>query len=118
MKLRLTVNDKTLSARVIDSPTARDFIALLPLTVTMNDLFKREKFGHLPRSISTDGKRTHTYALGDIAYWPPGPDVAIYYNHDGERIPDPGIIVIGKVSSGLNTLNVPGAVSITIELEK
>jgi hypothetical protein len=118
MKLRLTVNDKNLSARVIDSPTARDFIALLPLTITMNDLFKREKFGNLSRSISTDGKRTHIYALGDIAYWPPGPDVAIYYDHDGERIPDPRIIVIGKVTSGLNTLDVPGAVSVIIELGK
>jgi hypothetical protein len=84
----------------------------------MNDLFKREKVGHLPRSISTEGKRIHAYALGDIAYWPPGPDVAIYYDHDGERISDPGIIVIGKVRSGLNVLNVPGAVRVTMELEK
>jgi hypothetical protein len=118
MKIRLMVNDKTVSARVIDSPTARDFIALLPLTVTMNDLFRREKFARLPRPISTGGNHTHTYALGDIAYWPPGPDVAIYYDHDGERIPDPGIIVIGKVSSGLNALNLPGAVKVSIELEK
>jgi hypothetical protein len=112
------VNDKILSARVIDSPTARDFIALLPLTLTMNDLFKREKFGHLPRPISTDGKPTHTYALGDIAYWPPGPDVAIYYDHDGEPIPDPGIIVIGKIGSELNAFNMSGAVQVTMELEK
>jgi len=116
MKLRLTVTGKTVRARVIDSPTARDFISLLPLTLTMNDLFKREKFGHLPRAISREGKHTHTYALGEIAYWSPGPDIAIFYRHDGERIPDPGVIVIGKIGSDVEALNVPGVVKVTMEL--
>ena len=116
MKLQLTVNDKRVAARLIDGPAARDFMALLPLTLTMNDLFKREKFGHLPRAISTDGKHTHAYALGEIAYWPPGPDVAVFYRHDGEAIPDPGIIVIGKVTSGLGAFDVRGAVKVRFEL--
>jgi hypothetical protein len=116
MKIRLTVNDKTFTAKVIDSPTARDFISQLPLTLTMTDLFKREKFGQLPRAISEGGKRTHAYALGDIAYWSPGPDLAIYYNHDGERVPDPGIIIIGKISTGLEALNVPGSVKVRMDL--
>ena len=118
MKIRLTVNGKIITAKVIESPTARDFISLLPLTLTMNDLFKREKFGHLPRAISTDGKHTHTYSLGDIAYWSPGPDIAIYYRYDGERIPDPGVIVIAKIGSGLDALDVPGAVKVTMEVAK
>jgi hypothetical protein len=82
----------------------------------MNDLFGREKFGHLPRAISEEGKRTHTYAIGEIAYWSPGPDVAIYYHHDGEKIPGPGIIVIGKIDSGVEALNVAGSVNVRIEL--
>jgi hypothetical protein len=118
MQIRLTVNDKTITAKVIESPTARDFISLLPLTLTMNDLFKREKFGHLPRTISTDSKHAHTYALGDIAYWSPGPDIAIYYHYDGERIPDPGVVVIAKIGAGLDVLDVSGAVKVTMELVK
>jgi hypothetical protein len=78
----------------------------------MNDLFRREKFGQLPRPISETGKHTHSYGLGDIAYWPPGPDIAVFYRHDGELIPDPGIIVIGKVISGLEALNVRGSVTV------
>jgi hypothetical protein len=81
----------------------------------MNDLFRGEKFGHLPRAISKEGKRTHTYEVGDIAYWSPGPDVAIYYRHGGEEIPDPGIIVIGKIDSGVETFDVPGSLSVTVE---
>ncbi len=34
-----------------------------------------------------------------IAYWPPGPDVAVFYRHDGQSIPEPGIVVLGRVES-------------------
>src|SRR5438093_5056700 len=116
MKITLEVGDKALTATLIDSKTAHDFVSLLPLTLTLNDLFGREKFAHLPRAISTEGKRTHTYEVGDIAYWSPGPDVAIYYRADGERIPNPGIIVFGKIDSGVAALDVAGSVKVTIEL--
>jgi len=118
MKIRLKVEDRVITATLIDSKTTQDFISLLPLTLTMNDLFRREKFGHLPRAISKEGKRTHTYEVGDIAYWPPGPDVAIFYRHDGQEIPDPGIIVIGKMDSGMEAFDVPGSVRVTVEFIK
>jgi hypothetical protein len=50
MEIRLRVGDKEITATLIDSETTRDFISLLPLTLTMNDL-RREKFAHLPRAI-------------------------------------------------------------------
>jgi hypothetical protein len=118
MKIRLKVADRVITATLIDNKTTEDFISLLPQTLTMNDLFRREKFGHLPRAISKEGKRTHTYEVGDIAYWSPGPDVAIYYRHDGQEIPDPGIIVIGKIDSGVETFDVPGSVRVTVEFIK
>src|SRR5437868_11943519 len=109
MKIRLTLdNSKAITATLIDSETTRDFVSLLPLTLTMNDLFGREKFGHLPRAISTEAKRTHTYEVGNIAYWSPGPAVAIYYRHDGEKLPNPGTIVIGKLDPGVEAFHVPG----------
>jgi hypothetical protein len=116
MKIRVTLNGKTITATLIDSETTRDFISLLPLTLTMNDLFRREKFGHLPRAISEGGERTRTYEVGDVIYWSAGPDVAMFYRHDGQSIPSPGIIVMGKIDSGVEALNVPGSVKVTIEL--
>lgn len=118
VKIRLRVNDKIITATMIDSKTTRDFISLLPLTLTMSDLFRREKYAHLPKAISTEGERAHTYQVGEISYWSPGPDVAIYYRQDGERIPAPGIIVIGKIDSGVESFNVAGSVKVTIELVK
>ncbi len=116
MKIRLSVNNKVLTATLADNKTARDFISLLPLTLTMNDLFGREKYARLPRAISQEGKRTHTYQIGDLAYWSPSHDVAVYYRQDGDKIPEPGIIVIGKIDSGVAALDVAGSVKVTIEL--
>ena len=70
-------------------------------------LLVARKYAHLPRAISEHGKRMRDYAVGIIGYWPPGPDVAIFYRQDGERIPDPGLIVLGKIKAGVEALNAP-----------
>jgi hypothetical protein len=116
--VRITVAGKSIVATLANSEAARDFASLLPLTLAMNDLYRREKFAPLPRAISEQGKRTHDYAVGTIGYWPPGPDVAIFYRQDGERIPDPGLIVLGRVKAGIEALDVPGAIEVTIELAR
>jgi hypothetical protein len=115
MKIRLKVNGKSLEATLRQHETTRDFLSLLPLTITMRDLFGREKFGHLPRAISDAGERTRSYQVGEIAYWSPGPDIAIFYHHDGQTVPAPGLIVIGKVGSGMEMFNAPGPLEVTIE---
>lgn len=115
MKIRLRIENKVLTATLIDNKTSRDFISLLPLTLTMDDLFRREKYGPLPKALSK-GERMQSYEVGDIGYWSPGPDVAIYYRNDGEQIPDPGIVLIGKIDSGIEAFNVSGSVKVTIEL--
>jgi hypothetical protein len=38
-----------------------------------------------------------------------------FYRHDGQEVPDPGIIVLGRVDSGVEALNVPRSVGVTIE---
>ena len=118
MRVCITVGGKSVVATLVNSEAARDFASLLPLTLSMNDLFRREKFAPLPRGISEQGTRTHDYAVGTIGYWAPGPDVAIFYRQDGERIPDPGLIVLGKVKAGIEALDVPGAIEATIEFEQ
>jgi hypothetical protein len=69
----------------------------------------------LPRAISEQGKRTHDYAVGTIGYWPPGPDLASFYRRMG-RIPNPGLIVLGKIKAGIEVFNAAGAIRATIKL--
>jgi len=115
MRLKLTVGGKVATATLVDSATARDFVSLMPMTLTMDDLFKREKFGHLPRALSGDGEGARTYEVGDVVYWPPGPDVAVFYRHDGQRIPAPGITVLARIDSGVEAFSAPGPLRVTIE---
>jgi hypothetical protein len=42
--------------------------------------------------------------------------VAVFYRHDGQEIPNPGIIVLGKIESGVEALAVAGPVKVTVEL--
>ena len=118
MKISIKVSGKTVTATLMDNPTARDFASLLPLNMSMKDLFGREKFGHLQKALSQKGPSTNTYAVGDIAYWSPAHDLAIYYHHDGESIPSPGVIPIARISSGTEVFQVPGSVKVTIEIAK
>ena len=66
MKIRLKVEDKVMTATLIDSKTTRAFVSLLPLTLTMNDLFRREKFAHLPLRFR---KRENEPTLTKLARW-------------------------------------------------
>ena len=115
MKINITISGKTLTATLANNPTARDFASLLPLKVSMNDLFGREKYGDLPRAISETGPRTHSYHVGDIAYWSPDHQLAVYYRQDNQTIPSPGVIPVAKIDAGIEAFQVPGSVKVTIE---
>ena len=118
MKITINVSGKTVTATLMDNPTAKDFVSLLPLTMSMSDLFGREKFGHLQKALSEKGPRANTYEVGDIAYWSPAHDLAIYYHHDHETIPSPGVIPIAKINGGTKVFNVTGSVKVSIEVAK
>jgi hypothetical protein len=66
MKIGLAVEDTALTATLIDSETTKDFVSLVPPTLSMNDLFRREKFAHFPLAISEGSKRSHTYEVSNL----------------------------------------------------
>jgi hypothetical protein len=118
MKINIKIGGKTLSASLANNATAQDFVSVLPLNVSMSDLIGREKYGDLPKALSEHGPRKTRYEVGDIAYWSPDHQFAVYYRQDGESIPSPGIIPIAKIDAGADVFNVPGSVKVAIELAK
>jgi hypothetical protein len=52
MKININIGGKILAASLADNATARDFVSVLPLTLSMKDLFGREKYGDLPKQLS------------------------------------------------------------------
>jgi hypothetical protein len=57
-----------------------------------------------------------TMNFGELTGETAGPEIAIDYQHDGETIPAPGIIVLGKIDSDVQALNAPGAVSMVADM--
>jgi hypothetical protein len=72
MRIRIKAGDKVVTATLVDNPTSRDFISLLPLTVTLEDHAATEKITYLPRKLSTEGAPAGSDpAIEDIAYYAP-----------------------------------------------
>jgi hypothetical protein len=70
------------------------------------------------RALSEDGPRSHTYHVGDIVYWPPGPHVAVFYRQEGRMMRAPSIIRPGTVDAGGAAFVPSSSVRATIELAR
>ncbi|MEJ8811668.1 cyclophilin-like fold protein [Variovorax ureilyticus] len=115
MKIHLVLNDKVIEATLADNDTAREFALMLPMTITMHDMFRREKFGPLPRAISGRGTSTQHYEVGDMVCWSPGPDLTIFHGHDGQTISG-AIQVLGRIDAGIEAFRAPGPIEVRIEM--
>lgn len=102
MKIRIKVDGQVMTARLADNPSAKDFSAMLPLTVTLKDYASTEKITYLPRKLSTqDAPPGHDPSVGDIAYYAPWGNIAIFYKDFSYSA---GLISLGKIESGAELL--------------
>src|SRR5207244_13172748 len=80
MKIRLTINGKAISATLTTNGAAKDFLSLLPMTLTLDDYAATEKIAYLPRKLSAAGAPAGSDPSdGDIAYYGPWGNLAIFY---------------------------------------
>ena len=116
MKISVKIGDRVLTATLIDSKTTRDFISLLPLTLTLEDYAGTEKISNLPKRLSTEGAPSGIDpSVGDITYYAPWGNLAIFYRDFGYSS---GLVILGKIDSGIETFNMPGSLKATFELIK
>lgn len=102
VKLRLITEEGALTVTLLDNPTARDFASLLPLSLTLRDYAKTEKVSDLPRKLSTSGAPIGTDPdVGDIAYYAPWGNLAIYYRDFGYST---GLVKLGRIDAGIQNL--------------
>jgi hypothetical protein len=113
MKIRLTFDGKAVEATLLDNATARDFLSLLPMSLTLEDYNATEKIGYPPRKLSTAGAPAGVDpSVGDIAYYAPWGNLAIFYKDFGYSR---GLVSLGRIDSGVEALNVSGSLKVTIE---
>lgn len=116
MKIQLKIGDQVLLATLDDSATTRDFISQLPLTLDMRDYAKTEKIAYLPKKLSTQGAPSGSDpSVGDITYYAPWGNLAIFYKDFGYSN---GLIILGKLDSGIETLANAADGKLTIESVK
>jgi hypothetical protein len=113
MRIRLTFDGKAVEATLLDNATARDLLSLLPVTLTLEDYASTEKIGYPPRKLSTAGAPAGVDpSVGDIAYYAPWGNLAIFYKDFGYSR---GLIGLGRIDSGIEALSAPGSLKVTIE---
>ena len=116
MKIRITIGERVVTATLTDSEAARDFVSLLPLTLVLEDYAKTEKISYLPRKLSATGAPEGSDpSVGDIAYYAPWGNLAIYYRDFGYSN---GLVILGKIDGDVEAFNAPGSVKATVELVK
>ena len=64
--INVIVGSKTFTATLADSETGEAFAALLPLTITMNELNGNEKYHYLNSSLPTAAYQPRTIHAGDL----------------------------------------------------
>jgi len=103
MKIRMTTGETALTATMLDNATARDFMALMPLTLTLSDYAGTEKVSDLPRKLSTEGAPAGLDpSVGDITLYAPWGNLAIFYKDFGYAS---GLILLGRVDGGVDKLS-------------
>jgi hypothetical protein len=103
MKIKITTDNAVLTATLLDNPTSRDLVSLLPTTLILKDYAGTEKISDLPRKLSTEGAPSgRDPSVGDIALYAPWGNLALYYRDFGYSS---GLIILGKIDSGIDKLS-------------
>ena len=103
MKIRIVAADGTFTAVLDDSDAARDFAALLPIELKLSDYNSTEKVADLPRRLVTDSAPEGVDpAVGDITYYAPWGNLAIFYRDFGYSR---GLVRLGRLKGDVETLS-------------
>ncbi len=95
-----------------DSPSSRDFLAQLPLKLTLKDYAGTEKIADLPRKLTRDGAPAAiTPVRGDVTFYAPWGNLAIFYN-DGHH--SPGLVHLGRIEGDIAGLGGSGHLEVSI----
>ncbi|WP_399082884.1 cyclophilin-like fold protein [Streptomyces sp. BBFR2] len=112
MNIRVTLDDRPVDATLNDSPAARDFAELLPLTLNLTDFHGTERIADLPRALRTAGAPEPAAAEpGDIAYYAPWGNLALFHRNGPAASAD--LLILGHLDVSADRLG--QAERITIE---
>lgn len=112
-KIRIVTKDRTLTATLDDGAASRSFAKLLPLRITLKDYNRTEKIADLPKRLSAEGAPVGIEpSAGDIAYFAPWGNLALFYRDFGYS---KGLIRLGRIDGDPSVLISEDSIPVTIE---
>lgn len=99
------------TAELVDNEATRSLIQMLPLTIEMRDHLRQEKTGNLPSPLPAV-ERQLDFSTGTLGLW--SSDHFVIYYRDG-RVPQSGIILLGRVTDDVSIFDRPGPVTVRVE---
>ena len=100
-RIRIAFDGKEAIVTMFDNPIAKDFLTLLPMTVTLEDYARTEKIHYLPRKLTTSGGQTGSDVQGDFCYYAPWGNLAVFYKGFGHG---GSLYILGRIDSGKDAL--------------
>ena len=112
MRIHNEIAGETVVAELNGSEAARDFAAMLPLDLTLEDYASTEKVSDLPGRLSVEGAPDGMDPdVGDITYYAPWGNLAIFYRDFSYA---KGLVGLGRIVSGRDAMRRPGPLAARI----
>ena len=110
-RIRISSDWGTVTAELADNDATRLLVRMLPLTIEMRDHLRQEKTGNLPSPLPAVGRQLD-FSTGTLGLW--NSDHFVIYYREG-RVPQPGIILLGRATGDVSIFDRPGPVTVRIE---
>lgn len=115
-RVRIQLAGRSLTATLVDNPTTRDLVSLLPLDLPGKDFMHFEKIAYLPRKLTTrEAPSSYTPVAGDFGYFHPWGNLALFHE---DWQPSPGLVYLGRFDGPVDALRIKGELPIRVELVK
>ncbi len=82
----ITINGKTFEMRIGDTGTAKSFLDSLPLALRFENYSTNERIAYLPSKLNSPEGGSHSPERGDVMYYAPWGNLAVFksaYGGDG-----------------------------------
>jgi hypothetical protein len=116
--ITLTIENKVFPALLYNTAPAKELMARLPVTVSLNRGPVDYCGGIAPIDYGADDVQTG-YRRGDLAYWIPGQDFVIFTENKENASGAPDLVVLGQINADIKGIQGLGStIEVTIALDR
>jgi hypothetical protein len=101
----ITIDGQDFEISLYDNPAAEALLKGLPQTIRLSRWGDGEYYGGIPVKIPADGQKQVFFQRGELAFWPPGNALCIFFDRtpvssdDRPRMDSPGL-PLGQIVKG------------------